>query len=193
MSTIQPARDPTNNVGSLLFVSGCILIIMRYYILKMVAVCWLSLFLSSCQFAKVALPKRMATPTLSDPHQHIVNIEGPGLVLELAENLSIEVVVVNTDVQRDNLTENQAGSWLVFTIYDESFSIFIEDLENNQVYEIRGITQSWRPISDLVWVTNEILVFDQWRQPHHAFTMQLTFVRANYFWRHPLLINCPIR
>jgi hypothetical protein len=52
--------------------------------------------------------------------------------------------------------------------------IFIERLDTGQTFEfLFSARLNWRPITHMRWLDNDILVFDQWSQPHYGFAFAI--------------------
>ena len=110
-----------------------------------------------------------APPTaLPDPHHHVVDVSGPGLLAEVAPDLQIVAVPPPPEWAHEEVALNPTGTYRAFTGCAETCRIFFEALATGETFEILGLPLPWRPFSDLVWVTDEILVFDRWSQPHYG-------------------------
>ena len=109
------------------------------------------------------------TPTLPDPHHHVVDVNNNWLGQVNAAGFKIVEVSVKPGPKRENVTGNQDKTFQAFFTCDQTCRMFFEELAVGHIYELQAPSFSpGRPFSDLVWVTNEILVFDQWAQPHHG-------------------------
>lgn len=109
-----------------------------------------------------------STTSLPDPHKHVVDVNGVGLVSEMSATFKIAEVLIDATAKADNFAINQNNTLRAFSRCDQTCRIFVEDLGTSQIREIQGISLPWRPFSDLVWITNDVLVFDQWTQPYYG-------------------------
>jgi hypothetical protein len=109
-----------------------------------------------------------AEPDL-DPHHHSVDVTDSSQSLEISD-FAIATIEIDSALQRESMIENASGTWQAFIIPNEQGHqrLYVEDLTNHIIYEIQGIPLPWRNFTDLVWVSDDILVFDQWSQPHHG-------------------------
>lgn len=149
---------------------------MQYDLLKAVALCFLAVFISGC-FGSGNAASIIATPTLSDPHHHVIDVNQTELDPQSIANFEIIKASVDPNLKMENITVNPDGTFRAFTICDPTLCqdedccqerILVENLQTGQIYEIEGLPLPWRPFSDLVWVTNDVLVFDRWSQPHYG-------------------------
>ena len=103
------------------------------------------------------------TELLYYPNPQGLTVEG-----ELTET----VINLELSWQSDFVT-NTAGTLRAFTACDPDLCherIFVEYLDTGQTYEFWFSTRmNWRPISQLRWLDDDILLFDQWSQPHYGF------------------------
>jgi len=90
------------------------------------------------------------------------------LLAEVAPDFQVVAVQPAPDLVRDEVVVNPAGTYRAFTGCAETCRIFFEAIATGKVFEIQGLPLPWRPFSALVWVTDDILVFDRWSQPHYG-------------------------
>lgn len=140
---------------------------MKARTLMLFELCFLAVMIEGCQVNKNAL-NNVPTPTLVDPHHHVVDISKAWLDPQIVATFKIVEVSIEPDLERENNTKNQNGTFQAFTTCGQSCRIFIEELKTSKIYELQGLPLEWRPFSDLVWITNDILVFDRWSQPHYG-------------------------
>jgi len=134
----------------------------------LIGFCFLVAVLGSCQTTEGA-SDTVPTPTLPDPHHHVVDVNQTRLDPQSIADFRIAEVSVEPTLRRENITVNREETFQAFTACDQtSCRIFVEDLDTGQVYKIQGLPLPWRPFSDLVWISNDILVFDRWSQPHYG-------------------------
>lgn len=106
--------------------------------------------------------------TYPDPHHHVVDINNNGLGSNAAKFKMAEVSV-EPNGERESSTVNQEMTFQAFFACDQGCRVLVEELATGQTHELQAPSFApWRPSSDPVWVTNDILVFDQWMQPHHG-------------------------
>jgi hypothetical protein len=150
--------------------------IMQNNPIKAIVVCFLAVFTSGCLGSGNAT-NAVATPTLSDPHHHVVDVNQTELDLQNITSFEIIEVSVDSNLETENITVSQGRTYRAFTICDPTWCqdenccqerILIENLQTGRIYEIQGLPLPWRPFSDLVWATDDILIFDRWSQPHYG-------------------------
>ncbi len=133
----------------------------------LVILCLVVIMLSNCQNYRRqnTIPP---TPTLTDPHHHVVDVNQINLPPEAVAEFKITDVAMAPDVIQENITVNHSETYKAFTTHETTFNIFIEDIREGITMEIQGFPSPWRPFSDLVWLTDDILVFDRWSNPHYG-------------------------
>ncbi len=110
-----------------------------------------------------------ATATLPDPHHHVDDINNNSLWQQNLEGFKIEESSIEPEQQKDNITVNPSRTMQAFSSCNHACHVFFEDLSAGKVYEIQMPSfLPGRPFSSLDWVTDEVLVFDQWTQPHYG-------------------------
>ena len=131
---------------------------------------------ASCQIKTIEndLPTETALP---DPHNHVVDVSQTGLSPESTADFRMEEVSLDLGLKRENVTENPSRTFQAFTVCDPTLCssgdccqerILAEDIKTNRIYEIQGLPLRWRPFSDLVWITDDILIFDRWSNPDYG-------------------------
>jgi len=138
----------------------------------------IAIIMGSCQNSEPQ-NSRLPTPTLDDPHHHGVDISHIGIPVEI----KVVEVTMDPNIVRENVTANQSRTFKAFTTYEESFNIFVEDTVEGVTMEIQGFPSPWRPFSDLVWITDDILVFDRWANPHYGVHYTINIRRKHCFRR----------
>lgn len=127
-----------------------------------------------CILLVVQAPKRDEIGNknpLSDPHDHVVDVNMTNWLFE-QNAADFQIVEVNDDLLVDIVHDeviNSKASMRAFTNCDDDCRIFVVDEVESEVYEL--IAPSFfttRPFTGLDWVTDDVLVFDQWSQPHHG-------------------------
>ncbi len=136
----------------------------------LLALCFLVVILQGCQAQNTH--STVSTPKLPDPHHHVVDVNDIGLVPELAAKFKMVQVSIDPNLIRENITLNPNKSFRAFTTCEGApcqHKIYVEAHNTGQTFEIQGLSSlPWRPFSDLVWITDDILVFDRWSQPHYG-------------------------
>ena len=134
---------------------------MRFHVLMLYGI--------ACLMAACAQrPANTPTP-LPDPHHHVVDANNNALGQQNAAEFKMVAVSVGSNLQQENITTNQIKTFRAFSTCDQMCRMFVEELSTGPLYELH--TPSFSPgrqFSDLVWVANDILVFDQWTQPNHG-------------------------
>ncbi len=70
---------------------------------------------------------------------------------------------------REGNVMNESKALHAFTTCNEVCRIFVQDLVKGEVYELHAPSFILgRPFSDLVWIDDRILIFDQWTQPYYG-------------------------
>jgi hypothetical protein len=87
---------------------------------------------------------------------------------QIAEQLEFVQVASLPLSEQQDVVVNPEQDTRAFIVSDGQDRLFIEELETNQLYELQGPLLSWRPISGLTWLNNDVLAFDQWSNPHHG-------------------------
>lgn len=109
------------------------------------------------------------TSTLSDPHHHASDVSNNSLGSQNTSEFRLRESALAPGAELESLVVNQKDTFQAFFVCDPDCKIFIEDLKTNQIYQLEAPSfLPTRPFSELVWVTSDILVFDQWTQPHYG-------------------------
>jgi hypothetical protein len=117
------------------------------------------------------IPVIIQDPTLSslpDLHHHVVEIGRGGSLPGVFFDFGMVEVQPDTTWVKENSVDNSRGTWRAFTTTTDEFHLFVEDLAKGKTFEVRGLPLPFRPFSDLVWATDEILMVDRWSQPHYG-------------------------
>jgi hypothetical protein len=131
---------------------------------------------AGCRAGSARNDPSTATP-LPDPHNHVVDVSQTGLSPESTADFEMAEVSLDADLQRENVIENPSGTFQAFTVCDPALCssenccqdrILVEEMQTGQVCEIQELPLRWRPFSDLVWIADNILVFDRWSGPDHG-------------------------
>ena len=139
---------------------------------------------TGCRAAIAPDDPSTATP-LPDPHNHVVDVSQAGLSPESTADFEMAEVSLDPGLKRENVTESPSGTFQAFTVCDPALCssdnccqdrILVEEMRTGQLCEIQGLPLRWRPFSDLVWIADNILVFDRWSGPdrgvHYAVNTQ---------------------
>lgn len=114
------------------------------------------------------VPTAVPPAALPDPHRHVVDVSGPGLLSEVAPAFQVAPALPPPGMARDEVVVNAAATYRAFSGCDESCRLFLEALATGETFEILGLPLPWRPFSGLAWATDDVLVFDRWSQPHYG-------------------------
>ncbi len=102
-------------------------------------------------------------------------VDGAGLK-ERADELRFAVVPIPVG-QIGNLVTNANRTRQAFSVYfpgaEISDRLFVTDLTSHEALEITGIPLPHRPISNLTWETENIVVFERWSQPHYGWRYKI--------------------
>jgi hypothetical protein len=129
--------------------------------------CLFVVLIEGCQANKNVL-NNIPTPTLVDPHHHVVDVNQAWLDPQIVAMFKMVEAPIELNLERENITTNQDGTFRAFTTCGQYCRIFVEELITGKIYELQGLPLEWRPFSGFVWITSDILVFDRWSQPHYG-------------------------
>jgi len=108
--------------------------------------------------------------TLGDPHRHAVDVsqswveENPNAGFAL-----VKVPGLPAGSELDERASSLEGTFQAFATCEPVCRVLVRSIGQGAVYEVQGPTFSdLRPFSGLVWLPSDILVFDQWTQPHYG-------------------------
>jgi len=123
---------------------------------------------------------------LTDPHNHVIDVNESSLGKDIIEGFEILPVTNESILNRENIIINQEKTFQAYsTCSDTDCKIFFEDLPLKQTYEIMGLPSTHRPFSDLSWLSNKILVFDKWSQPHYGIHYAVDVIERNILLASP--------
>ena len=109
-----------------------------------------------------------------DPHQHVVDVNQGGFDVGInASDFHVVTATVPANfTQKENIVSNGNNTRRAFMACDQNNcqdELFIDDFLIGCTYHLQSAQfMPWRPFSDIVWVTDDIVVFDQWSQPHYG-------------------------
>jgi mannosyltransferase len=106
--------------------------------------------------------------SLPDLHDHVVDMRQAGSIPDVLSGFRMAEVLPDINWKKENVVDNAAKTWRAFTIASDAFHLFVEDLGAGKTYEIQGLPLPYRPFSELVWATDEMLMVDRWSQPHYG-------------------------
>ncbi len=112
------------------------------------------------------------TTTLPDPHHHVVDVDG--LMPDVVATFQMTETVVGPEAERYDVTQNQSGTWEAYLVHQQLSGnefrekLIVQNLQAGKMYEIQGLPLPKRLVSDLVWVTDNVLVFDKWSNPYYG-------------------------
>jgi hypothetical protein len=146
---------------------------------------------SGCQTVEVSA-RITPTPTLQDPHHHIGNANNNSLGPQNINGLEIVEVSISSDVTREQVATSQDGTLNAFTTCSKTCEILFEEIKTGRTYEIQAPSFSpARPFSNPVWIASNILIFDQWSQPHYGVHYAVDVVNKKLLLASPVTDQMP--
>jgi hypothetical protein len=114
--------------------------------------------------------KAMAPVPLGDPHHHVVDVSRSWVTESPNEGFAlVEVPALSAGSELDECALSLDGGFQAFATCEPSCRVLVQSVGQKELYELRSPTFSeLRPFSGLVWLPSDILVFDQWTQPHYG-------------------------
>ncbi|QRK11420.1 hypothetical protein JQX13_15895 [Archangium violaceum] len=111
-----------------------------------------------------------ARVTLVDPHRHAVDVSQSWVTETPNEGFAlVRVPGLPADSELDERASSLEGSFQAFATCEPVCRVLVRSVPRGEVYELQGPTfTDQRPFSGLVWLASDILVFDQWTQPHYG-------------------------
>lgn len=165
---------------------------MKIRALVMVLGASLLIVINQACLASESRPKVTLTPTIPDPHNHVGDINNNSLGPQNAADFKLVESFVEPNAASENIAVNQQGTLRAFSLCERDCEIFIEDLETNRTYQLEAPSfLSTRPFSDLVWIANDILIFDQWTQPHYGVHYAVDVVNRELILASPFTDQAP--
>ena len=130
------------------------------------------LVVPGCRSAPLEKPPADAVipVTLGDPHQHVVDVRGSWVAENPNEGFAlVKVSALPAESELDERALSPDSRFQAFATCEPDCRVLVQFLDQEGLYELRGPTFSeLRPFSGLVWLSSDILVFDQWTQPHYG-------------------------
>ena len=93
------------------------------------------------------VPTAVPRAALPDPHRHVVDVSGPGLLSEVAPAFQVAPALPPPGMARDEVAVNAAATYRAFTGCDGSCRLFLEALATGETFEILGLPLPWRIFS----------------------------------------------
>jgi hypothetical protein len=125
-----------------------------------------------CRSAPPEKPAAEAvTPvTLEDPHHHVVDLSGSWVKENPNEGFAlVNVPALPIGSEVDERALNPDGRFQAFATCEPDCRVLVQSVGQEELRELRSpIFSELRPFSGLVWLSSDILVFDQWTQPHYG-------------------------
>lgn len=93
------------------------------------------------------------------------------LTFDFIEVTSEEITILTTQGWEDVTSPNEAyRAFIACDFSDCRPRLFVEDLSNSNIFEVTfSMRMSWRPLSSLAWIDENILAFSQSSNPHYGF------------------------
>ena len=118
--------------------------------------------------ALLGLPGRALSqsrsPSLPKSHRHIgVSKSVVGVPIP---TFSMAETSLEAGIKKENPITDRSRKYDAFTV--SGTRLFVAERRSGKIFEIRGLPLEWRPFSDLIWASDQILMFDRWSQPHYG-------------------------
>jgi hypothetical protein len=112
----------------------------------------------------------LAPVVLEDPHHHVVEVSGSWVTENPNEGFAlVKVPARPAESEWDERTLSPDGRFQAFATCEPRCRVLVQSIGQAESQELRGpIFSELRPFSGLVWLSSDILVFDQWTQPHYG-------------------------
>ncbi|AKI98692.1 hypothetical protein ATI61_10688 [Archangium gephyra] len=127
---------------------------------------------AACRSAPSGKPEPGAgTPTaLEDPHHHVVDVKGSWVTEDPNEGFAlVPVPAPAAGSEWDERAVSPDGKREAFATCEPECRVLVQAVGQGAPRELRGPAfTELRPFSGLVWLAPDILVFDQWTQPHYG-------------------------
>ncbi|ATB42647.1 hypothetical protein CYFUS_008126 [Cystobacter fuscus] len=122
----------------------------------------------ACRSVRSGKPE--APVPLGDPHHHVVDVSRSWAMENPNEGFSlVEVPALPSGTELDERALSPDGRFQAFATCEPGCRVLVQPVGRESLLELRGPAFSeLRPFSGLVWLTADILVFDQWTQPHYG-------------------------
>ncbi len=114
--------------------------------------------------------KPTAPVTLEDPHHHAVEVNGSWAMENPNEGFALVTASALPAASGwDERAVSPDGKWEAFATCEPGCRVLVQAVGQPEMRELSGpgFTEL-RPFSGLVWLASDILVFDQWTQPHYG-------------------------
>jgi hypothetical protein len=107
---------------------------------------------------------------LEDPHHHAVDVNGTWVTENPNEGFAlVEVPELPAASERDESAPSPDGAFEAFATCEPECRVLVRSVSGGAVYALQGpLFSGPRPYSGLVWLPADVLVFDQWTQPHYG-------------------------
>jgi hypothetical protein len=112
----------------------------------------------------------VAPVTLEDPHHHVVDVSGSWVTENPNEGFAlVKVSALPAGSEVDEHVLSPDRGFQALATCEPDCRVLVQLGDPGELYALRGATFSeLRPFSGLVWLPSDILVFDQWTQPHYG-------------------------
>ena len=106
-------------------------------------------------------------------HRHLGNM--PSMLAEIEPDFSFVETTPEKDAKIEAALKNKNRTFEAFVV--DKTRIFVRDLKNGKIFELKGLPFESRFFSDLTWANNQTLMFDRWVQPHYGNHYTVNVVR----------------
>lgn len=110
--------------------------------------------------------------SLPDPVGHAVDVNQKPWSTELAPDIKVVAVSVVPNHEKTQLvSRHQNTAFVLINPHPSDSDLQCQTVyftHGSHTYRIENVPLEYRPISDLVWASDQYLVFDRWSQPHYG-------------------------
>jgi hypothetical protein len=105
-----------------------------------------------------------------DPHRHVVDVSHSWVEASPNEGFAlVKVPGLPAEGELEERATSPDGAFQAFATCEPGCRVLVQSVRHGDVHELRGpFFSDLRPFSRLVWLPSDILVFDQWTQPHYG-------------------------
>ncbi|WP_375769189.1 hypothetical protein NR798_47230 [Archangium gephyra] len=127
---------------------------------------------AACRSAPSGKPASSAgaSRALEDPHHHVVDVKDSWVMENSNEGFAmVTVPALPAGSEWDERAVSPDGRFQALATCEPGCRVLVQAVGQEALQELQGPTFSeLRPFSGLVWLGPDVLVFDQWTQPHYG-------------------------
>jgi hypothetical protein len=118
----------------------------------------------------VALAGAGCRTAVTESHRHGGDVSGSWLKENPNEGFAlVEVPGLPDERELDERAISPDGRFQAFATCEPGCRVLVQSIHQGEVHELQGpLFSDLRPFSRLVWHSSDILLFDQWAQPHYG-------------------------